>query len=144
MPWKECLVCDERLRFVLDCLKAQETMAALCRRHGVCRRVGYKWLARYKERGRDGLADQSRAPRGHPNQVEAELERAPAATAPITRPGARASCWRRWRGRYATRARTRWNCRRPARSGRCSSAPGWSCRGDVATARPGRRPALPR
>jgi transposase InsO family protein len=37
--------------------------------------VGYKWLARYKEHGRDALADQSRARRTHPNQVEAELER---------------------------------------------------------------------
>src|SRR5881394_2193939 len=75
MPWKECRVPDERLRFVLDCLKAQETMAALCRRHGVSRRVGYKWLERYKQRGQEGLADQSRAPRAHPNQVEALLER---------------------------------------------------------------------
>jgi transposase InsO family protein len=75
MPWKECLVPDERLRFVLECLKAEDSMAATCRRHGVSRRVGYKWLARYKERGRDGLADRSRAALTHPNQVEAELER---------------------------------------------------------------------
>jgi len=75
MPWKECSVSDERLRFVLECLKADDAMAVICRRHGVSRRVGYKWLARYKERGREGLADQSRAPRSHPNQVEAELER---------------------------------------------------------------------
>jgi transposase InsO family protein len=50
-------------------------VAAICRRHGVSRRVGYKWLARYEEHGRDALADQSRARRTHPNQVEAELER---------------------------------------------------------------------
>jgi transposase InsO family protein len=75
MPWKECLVPDERLRFVLECLTAADSMAAVCRRHGVSRRVGYKWLARYKEHGRDGLADRSRATRTHPNQVEAELER---------------------------------------------------------------------
>lgn len=75
MPWKECLVSDERLRFVLECLREEDSMAAICRRHGICRRVGYKWLARYKEHGRDGLADQSRAPHAHPNQVEAELER---------------------------------------------------------------------
>ena len=75
MPWKECLVTDERLRFVLECLKAEDSMAAVCRRHGVSRRVGYKWLGRYQERGRDGLADRSRAARTHPNQVEAGLER---------------------------------------------------------------------
>jgi len=29
MPWKECLVTDERLRFVLECLKAEDSMAAV-------------------------------------------------------------------------------------------------------------------
>src|SRR2546423_5180790 len=75
MPWKENLVSDERLRFVLACLKEEDSMSALCRRYGVSRPVGYKWLARYEKSGEAGLADRSCAPRTHPNQVEAELER---------------------------------------------------------------------
>jgi transposase InsO family protein len=75
MPWKETRVSDERLRFVLACLEAQDSMAALCRRFGVSRRVGYKWVSRYKECGPAGLVERSRAPHTCPNQVEAEVER---------------------------------------------------------------------
>jgi transposase InsO family protein len=75
MPWKENLVPDERLRFVLACLKEEDSMSALCRRYGVSRPVGYKWLARYKNGGEAGLVDRGCAPRTHPNQVEAKLER---------------------------------------------------------------------
>jgi transposase InsO family protein len=76
MPWKEHLVSDERLRFVLACLDEEgDSMAALCRRFGISRRVGYKWLARYKEHAAAGMAEFSRAPRSHPNQVAAAVER---------------------------------------------------------------------
>ena len=75
MPWKETCVSDERLRFVLACLEEADSMAALCRRFGISRRVGYKWVSRYKECGPAGLAQRSRAPHTHPNQVEAEVER---------------------------------------------------------------------
>lgn len=74
MPWKETAVPDERMRFVLSCLDSQDSMAALCRRFGVSRRTGYKWLARYEECGPPGLADRSRASHAHPNQVAAEVE----------------------------------------------------------------------
>jgi transposase InsO family protein len=75
MPWKESIVPDERLQFVLSCLKEEESMSALCRRYGISRPVGYKWLERYQERGKPGLANRSSAPRSHPNQIEAEMER---------------------------------------------------------------------
>jgi transposase InsO family protein len=75
MPWKETSVPDERMRFVLACLDSADSVAALCRRFGVSRRTGYKWLTRYKECGPPGLAERSRAPHAHPNQVEAAVER---------------------------------------------------------------------
>lgn len=75
MPWKETCVSDERLRFVLACLEEGDSMAALCRQFGISRRVGYKWVARYKECGPAGLVERSRAPHTHPNQVESEVER---------------------------------------------------------------------
>ncbi len=49
-------------------------MAELCRRYGISRRVGYKWLARYKQDGIEGLQDHSRAPKRHPNQTPAAVE----------------------------------------------------------------------
>jgi transposase-like protein len=39
MPWKECHVMDERLRFVARLLES-ETMAALCEEFGISRKTG--------------------------------------------------------------------------------------------------------
>jgi len=75
MPWKETCVPDERLRFVVACIEGQDSMAKLCRRFEISRRIGYKWLARYKECGPPGLAERSRAPHNSPNRVEEEVER---------------------------------------------------------------------
>ena len=75
MPWKETCVPDERLRFVVACIESEDSMAALCRRFGVSRRVGYKWLTRYKEAGPAGLGERSRAPHTSPNRADEEVER---------------------------------------------------------------------
>jgi transposase InsO family protein len=61
------------MRFVVECERGEESMALLCRQYGVSRRVGYKWLARYRESGPDGLRDRSRAPHAHPNEVPAAV-----------------------------------------------------------------------
>jgi transposase InsO family protein len=39
----------------------------LCRRFGISRQTGYKWMGRFKEQGLDGLADQSRRPLNSPS-----------------------------------------------------------------------------
>ena len=49
----------ERERFVQEYLKQNDTMAALCRRYGIQRRIGYKWVERYQQNGRAGLEDLS-------------------------------------------------------------------------------------
>jgi len=64
---------DERLRFVLDCLAGEETMVALCADYGISRKVGYKWLGRYREFGLDGLHDQPRAPLNHGRATAPDL-----------------------------------------------------------------------
>ena len=74
MPWQEACVQEQRMRFIHDWQKQQDSMAELCRRYGISRRVGYKWLKRYRQEGIEGLQDQSRAPRRHPNQTPAALE----------------------------------------------------------------------
>ena len=50
MPWKECHVVDERLRFVARLLDG-EKMAALCAEFGISRKTGYKIYERYKDCG---------------------------------------------------------------------------------------------
>jgi putative transposase len=49
MPWSEVTRMDERLQFVADVRRGVDEMAVLCRRYGVSRKTGYKWLARYAE-----------------------------------------------------------------------------------------------
>jgi transposase InsO family protein len=65
----ETCAVDERMRFVIAAAKHEESFAALCRGFGVSRRVGYKWLARYRQAGVDGLLDHSRAPLHHPHAI---------------------------------------------------------------------------
>lgn len=48
MPWKECHVMDERLRFVARLLEG-EKMAPLCAEFGISRKTGYKIFDRYKD-----------------------------------------------------------------------------------------------
>ncbi len=50
-------------------------MAAVCRRFGVSRKTGYKWLDRYAQQGVAGLADQSKAPKRQAQAFPAEIER---------------------------------------------------------------------
>lgn len=73
MGWTETCVVDERMRFVIAAEKHEESFAAVCRRFGVSRRVGYKWLGRYQEAGVEGLYDHSRAPLYHPQSIVDEI-----------------------------------------------------------------------
>src|SRR5215470_7583352 len=73
MGWMETCAVDERMRFVMAVERREEPFAAVCRRFGVSRRVGYKWLGRYQEAGVEGLLDRSRAPLHHPHAVIEEI-----------------------------------------------------------------------
>ena len=73
MGWAETCAMDERMRFVLAVEREDETMAALCRRFGVSRQNGYKWLGRFREEGVAGLVERSRAPHTHRQEVSAAV-----------------------------------------------------------------------
>jgi transposase InsO family protein len=73
MPWRETHVMDERMSFIVDWQREELSMAALCRRYGVSRKTGYKWLDRFEAFGLEGLKDHSSAAHRHPNEVVAEV-----------------------------------------------------------------------
>jgi len=73
MVWKETCAMEERIRFVDAVVENTETFAAICRRFGVSRKSGYKWLARYQAEGVEGLKDQSRAPLHHAQAITARI-----------------------------------------------------------------------
>jgi putative transposase len=65
MPWSETCAMDERMRFVIAASEDDVVMSELCGEFGVSRQTGYKWLARYRAEGVEGLKDRSRAPLSH-------------------------------------------------------------------------------
>ena len=67
MPWSETTPMDERLQFVADVRRGSEEMSVLCRRYGVSRTTGYKWLARYEGEGAAGLRERSHRPHACPH-----------------------------------------------------------------------------
>ena len=73
MPWKETCCMDEKMSFVVECLRGDVPMAALCEDYGISRKTGYKWLGRYRELGPEGLAERSRAPRRHGRSMAPEV-----------------------------------------------------------------------
>jgi len=74
MPWKECHIVEERLRFIARLLDG-EKMAGLCREFGIARKTGYKIYNRYKDCGIDGLTARSRRPYRHANQLPMQIEK---------------------------------------------------------------------
>src|SRR5437773_1163081 len=73
MPWKECHVMDERLRFVARLLDG-EKMAPLCVEFGISRKTGYKLFDRYKDAGSHALNDRSRRPYRQANRLPPAVE----------------------------------------------------------------------
>ena len=73
MPWKECYVMDERLRFVARRLEG-EKMAPLCAEFGISRKTGYKIFERYKDCGVQAFTDRSRRPYRQANRLPPPIE----------------------------------------------------------------------
>jgi transposase InsO family protein len=76
MAWRERSMMDEREEFVRLALSAGANRSELCRRFGIARSNGYKWLQRYLAQGRDGLADHSRRPHRSPGRTAVATEAA--------------------------------------------------------------------
>lgn len=77
MPWEVRGMVEQRLEFVEEVEREQETFSELCRKFGISRQTGYKWWNRYAECGEVGLADESRAPQHSakrmPEQIQAKI-----------------------------------------------------------------------
>jgi transposase InsO family protein len=73
MPWQEMSPKDQRLQFVTAHQRGLYAMTELCARHGVSRKTGYKWLARFAAEGARGLAERSHVPHDCPHRIADEL-----------------------------------------------------------------------
>ncbi len=64
---------EQRRDFVEKWRLGQEDFAELCRRYGISRQTGYKWVKRYEAEGGSGLEEHSRAPHHSPQAMSAEV-----------------------------------------------------------------------
>jgi len=75
MPWKETTTMSLRTDFIHLAGLAGANLSQLCRRFGISRKTGYKWLKRYREGGESALAERSRRPHRSPRRSSTEIER---------------------------------------------------------------------
>jgi putative transposase len=69
MPWEEQSPMDQKTQFLSEYLRESLSLAELCRRYGVSRKTGYKWIERYQQHGPTGLEERSRRPYASPSQT---------------------------------------------------------------------------
>ena len=69
MPWHRTEPMNQRTEFALKAVKT-ENFRALCREYGISPKVGYKWKARLLSHGLEGMAEESRRPKAHPDALD--------------------------------------------------------------------------
>jgi transposase InsO family protein len=63
---------DQRIEFAVQALRT-DNFRALCAQYGISPKTGYKWRERLLRRGTEGLAEASRRPRSHADQLSPEV-----------------------------------------------------------------------
>lgn len=75
MPWRTPDLVTLREEFVEQAMSGRHPVATLCNAYGISEKTGHKWLNRFKEEGRPGLSNRSRAPHESPQKISAEVRR---------------------------------------------------------------------
>ena len=68
MPWKKSEPMEQRMEFGLKALQT-DNFRALCQEYGISPKTGYKWRERMLRYGLAGMAEQSRRPRSHADEL---------------------------------------------------------------------------
>lgn len=76
MPWQEVSIMSQRREFIMFAQAEEANLSALCKRYGISRKTGYKWLRRAGTEGAAGLQDRSRRPRHTNNKTANDVEQA--------------------------------------------------------------------
>ena len=74
MPWQVKELFTMKREFVKFAQQEGSNMAELCRRFGISRVCGYKWLRAFRKNGDSGLEQRSRRPWSHPLQTAQAME----------------------------------------------------------------------
>jgi putative transposase len=62
---------EQRIEFGLKSLRSGN-FRELCREYGISPKTGYKWRERFLRQGSEGLVEESRRPRNHPESLGEE------------------------------------------------------------------------
>jgi len=73
MPWRTFSVLSQRSQFVLESKSGDFSHSELCRKFGISRTAGYKWIARFDKEGLQGLNDLPRAPKTKNKELPYEV-----------------------------------------------------------------------
>jgi len=68
MPWQNKEPMDLRIEFAMKAMRT-DNFRALCAEYGISTKTGYKWQQRFFEHGINGMAEQSRRPHSHADQL---------------------------------------------------------------------------
>lgn len=74
MPFQERSTMSLKTEFVVLADQPGANLSVVCRRFGISRPTGYRWLTRYRAHGAAGLVEQSRRPLTSPAQTSAAME----------------------------------------------------------------------
>jgi transposase InsO family protein len=70
MGWKTMDVRRQRVEFVVAATRGEKPFSQLCLEFGVSRPTGYLWWQRYRARGLEGIAEQTRRPHASPTRTQ--------------------------------------------------------------------------
>lgn len=73
MPWKATDILEQRKQFVLEALKEEKPFIQLCRKYGISRVHGEKWLKRFLAEGEKGLLDRSKKPKSNSRSPDTDV-----------------------------------------------------------------------
>lgn len=68
MPWKETRKMDQRIEFAMRAVNAGN-FRRLCQEYGISTKTGYKWRERFVAQGLAGMAEESRRPKSHAQEL---------------------------------------------------------------------------
>lgn len=74
MAWREVTALSLRVEFVGLAMQDGANISELCRRYGISRKTGYKWLERCDQGGIAALIDRSRRPLSAPGRTGEHME----------------------------------------------------------------------
>ena len=65
---------QQRVEFVIAATRGEKPFSRLCEEFGISRPTGYLWWKRYRGRGLEGIAEQTRRPHASPTRTQEPVE----------------------------------------------------------------------